>query len=281
MTKPKVLALMDLPKSLSSALTQAGYTVQVIPELATLPETLVPSEPILLCDSSLWKKEAKKIEKIRKSLEPSFWIVVAQGKRTVKIPPNSLFDEYLHWPCSTEELQKRIQTGFRILSLQKKIEEAHQKIGNLKDPETGLANEYLLDSILGYELQRAKRYQLPLTCLVTSSDAKRISPFHFEECLNFFQKTIRETDYLFEIEDSKLLILMPHTERVNALSFTERIRKQTAAESSKGSVSFGIAAYPNNPVSEGRQLLQWASKALEQAKKRGGNQASLYRESES
>ncbi len=284
MIPPKVLALIDLPKSLSLALTDMGYTVQVIPTLQRLPETLVPSQAVILCNSSLWKEKAKELEKINLSLKSTsnFWIVVAQEKETVKVPKNGPFDEYLHWPCSMPELQKRVQTGFQILTLQNKIEETCQKMKNLKDLDTGLTHEYLLDSILNHELQRAKRYQIPLSCLAVSLDVKKISLPDFEKFSKFFQKTIRETDYIFETENAQIFILMPHTERVNALGFTERIRKQISLESPlKASVSFGIVAYPNNSAENAKQWVKWSCQALEQARKRGGNQTSLYRESES
>lgn len=280
---PKIVSLIELPPEVSRVLTQNGFTVHVVPTVRDFQEMKIPSHRVVLCGSSACIHSKGEVRKVLENCDPAstFWICVTKEGESFDDLCDIPFHETLRWPTSVQEISTRIGNGFRTLSLHEQLKEASRKSGVFRDKETGFVNPALLESILDYELQRSKRYCAALSCLVASLDteASALSQELLERFYRLIQTTVRETDLVFPLDHSQLLILMPHTERVNALSFTERIRQKTnASETDAPSVSFGIAAYPNNPTTESHALIRCAQKALRQAQERGGNQASLYRE---
>ncbi len=202
-------------------------------------------------------------------------------------------DDYLSKPVHPAELLARLQTGRRILELERTLKERNQEIARLSitDPLTGIYNRRYLNDTLTVEVRRALRYKRPLGLLLCDLDHfKRINDTYghnvgdlvLKEFAGWLQGSIRGgIDWLARYGGEEFVLVLPETDLAGSFDLAERLRRLVAEKviaTPAGDItitaSFGIASFTpggpeNHPAPE--TLLNEADQFMYQAKKSGRN----------
>jgi two-component system cell cycle response regulator len=149
-------------------------------------------------------------------------------------------DDYLTKPVIEPELIARLNTGKRIVTLERSLRAANEENRRLSitDFLTGAFNRRHLMEQLPREIDRAVRYGRPLSVLMCDVDHfKKINDTHGhlvgDEVLKWFvatlQGTVRTTDWVARYGGEEFVVVLPETTAVNAVTAAEHLRAEVAA----------------------------------------------------
>ncbi len=145
-------------------------------------------------------------------------------------------DDYLNKPISPPELIARLNTGLRVLELEKSLKTANEEIRALSitDPLTGCLNRGYMNEHLPEEIKRSKRYNRPLVLIMCDIDHfKRVNDTYGHQAgdlvLTEFAKQIRKTlrediDWVVRYGGEEFLVVLPETEFRGGCGTAERLR---------------------------------------------------------
>ena len=167
--------------------------------------------------------------------------------------------------------------------------ELHKKTEELTiiDELTEAYNYRYFVQKLQEEKRRASRYDLSLSLIMVDIDwFKKLNDSYGHEVGNFvlrklsgiIQRCIRDVDVFARYGGEEFVVILPQTQRSEAVVIAERIRQQVEAEvfearqygKLKVTVSVGVSSYPENGKSQ-EELVSVADQALYQAKGEGKN----------
>ena len=202
-------------------------------------------------------------------------------------------DEYLTKPFNRAELIARLNTGRRFLEQERALRQANEEIRilSITDPLTGCSNRGFLNTRLPQEIQRAARYNRPLSIFMCDIDHfKKVNDTYGHQAgdlvLKEFSKRINdsiryEVDMLARYGGEEFLVTLPETDLDGALHLSERLRRvisekkfDIGTKEIKITASFGVAGF--NSDNAGCEisidtLINHADKYLYQAKNEGRN----------
>jgi diguanylate cyclase (GGDEF)-like protein len=180
-----------------------------------------------------------------------------------------------------------------------KINEAQQQLVKLAtvDDLTKLYNRRYFFERFNQEVERAKRYDRPLSCIIMDLDYfKQVNDTYGHlagdqvliDIAQILRNNCRRSDLAGRYGGEELIILLPETEAAGALIIAERIRErigQHRTVDGKGAVigvtvSMGVASLSRTELEEldaNERIVQYADDALLQAKKDGRNRIEVYR----
>ncbi len=207
-------------------------------------------------------------------------------------------DDYLTKPIHPAEMIARINTGIRILKLEKSLKKANEEIRllSITDPLTGCHNRGYLNERFPQELRRAQRYSHPLSVVLADIDHfKKVNDtyghqagdevlMYFADCIN---KQIRKkVDWVVRYGGEEFLIILPETRSLGATSMAERLRASVEGKkirfgdaSIQITASFGGAciSFENKRFEEITmdQLILLADEKLYKSKENGRNQVNI------
>jgi len=287
-------------KYLERKLLTAGYTVvsvcNGIEALAVFKERFFP---IILSDWMMPEMSGLELCKTIRNLETSGYVffVLLTARDSKEDIINGLeagADDYLTKPVDHSELVARLNSGMRILELERNLKQATEEIERLSvtDPLTGCFNRGYMNKKLLQELMRGKRYQRPVSVIFCDIDHfKEVNDTYghlagdtvlkkFASCI--FDSVRLDIDWLTRYGGEEFLIILPETTADGAYCVAERIRKNICLSDFYWqeqripiSASFGVSTTENR---EGDlemspdTLIKLADDALYQAKKNGRNQ---------
>jgi diguanylate cyclase (GGDEF)-like protein len=202
-------------------------------------------------------------------------------------------DDYLTKPINHAELVARLNSGIRILKLERNLREANEKIKilTITDPLTECFNRRYMENKLVQEVKRARRYKHPLSVIFCDIDHfKQVNDTYGHQAgdmvLNEFSKCILgkirvDVDWLTRYGGEEFLVVLPETTLEGASRLAERIRQVVSQCEMKwqGEVirlmaSFGVTGFdgstPEDKVSPDA-LIREADKNLYQSKHEGRN----------
>ena len=144
------------------------------------------------------------------------------------------------------------------------------------DPLTRLLNRRAFDAELDAEMARAVRYEHPLALLLCDLNGfKQLNDDHghaagdlaLERVGAALQATVRTVDSAFRIGGDEFAVLLPQTDRAEALAVIERISAALQHDLEIGSVTatFGLAVYPEDG-GDPHRLVRTADAAMYAAK---------------
>ena len=170
-------------------------------------------------------------------------------------------DDYLTKPVIEPELMARLNTGRRIVTLERSLRAANEENRRLSvtDPLTGASNRRYLMEQLPREIDRAGRYGRELAVIMCDVDHfKKINDAHGhligDEVLKWFvvklHSVIRASDWIARYGGEEFVIVLPETNIANAAIAAEHVRAQISAEpfgfdgvSFPVTASFGVAGW--------------------------------------
>ena len=202
-------------------------------------------------------------------------------------------DEYLTKPFNRAELIARLNTGRRFLEQEKALKQANEEIRilSITDPLTGCSNRGFLNTRLPQEIQRAVRYNRPLSIFMCDIDHfKKVNDTYGHQAgdlvLKEFSKRINDSirdkvDMLARYGGEEFLVTLPETDLDGALHLSERLRRvisekkfDIGTKKIKITASFGVAGFDSGNTGDEISfdtLINHADKYLYKAKNEGRN----------
>jgi len=198
-------------------------------------------------------------------------------------------DDYLTKPLHSSELRVRLQTGERILRLEKNLIQAKRKLQKMaySDSVTGLWNRHRIMEFLREEWIRSQRQGQSLGIILLDIDHfKAVNDRHGHpagdgvliELARRLRKETRPYDRIGRIGGDEVMILVPGCGRREVLGPAERMREAVASKPFKAegekipvTVSLGAAASEDFVRGKRSSFIQAADRALYRAKRKGRN----------
>jgi len=171
----------------------------------------------------------------------------------------------------------------------------HYKRLSTLESLTELYNHRYFRESLSEEIDRATRYEIPVSLLMMDIDKfKDYNDIYghlsgndaLKEIARILNDTKRSIDIAARIGGEEFAMILPQTTKENAFNLAERIRSiieatpiDTQDNRGKGrlTISIGIAEFPTDAVSE-EELMLKADDGLYEAKRLGRNRICFYRE---
>ena len=202
-------------------------------------------------------------------------------------------DEYLAKPFNAAEFIARLNTGKRVLELERSLKKASERIRflSITDPLTQIYNRGYITQRFPEEMARARRYNRPLSVVMCDIDSfKQINDTHghqvgdkvlidFADCLKELVRP--KVDWLVRYGGEEFLVFLPETNTAGAVQMAERARDSVENMKMKFdnkivkiTCSFGVAGVDRTP-SKGitaEFLINHADRMLYEAKNGGRNQ---------
>lgn len=204
-------------------------------------------------------------------------------------------DDYLTKPVTEPELLARLNTGKRLVEMERSLRAANQENHRLSitDALTGVFNRrYLMDQ-LQRELERSQRYGHPLSIFLCDVDHfKRINDTHGHQCgdetLIEFARSLhgclRDSDWVARYGGEEFVVVLPETPLSAAGHVAERCRATLAQAPLRiGSrelsitASFGISGWEQGvpPTGKVDRLIAAADAGVYASKAAGRNHATI------
>lgn len=247
-------------------LKRAGYDVEMA---ANGREALAKLEqgdfPLMITDWEMPEMDGVALCRALRSKERGYtYIVLLTSRDAIEHLVAGLqsgADDYLIKPVVEPELIARLNTGKRIVTLERSLRAANEENRRLSitDPLTGVYNRRYLMEQLPREIDRAARYGRQLAAIMCDVDFfKRINDTHGhltgDEVLRWFggalRAGVRTSDWIARYGGEEFLIVLPETNVSNAATAAEHIRGHIAGQPFKAaglqlavSASFGVSGW--------------------------------------
>lgn len=178
--------------------------------------------------------------------------------------------------------------------LESRIEKVSRRTAKLimTDELTGLYNRRYLKQRLAEEFERAKRYSLPISCLMIDIDRFKTINDEFghpagdlvlKKLARLFIRNLRRGDICARIGGEEFFVLLPHTMVSGATILANRLRREVekAVFTYRGkrmhiTVSIGICNLPAHEPASAQEFFRMADDALYAAKRNGRNRVEAY-----
>ena len=158
---------------------------------------------------------------------------------------------------------------------------------SILDDLTDALNRRHFNERLELELERAKRYDLPLSLLMIGLDnfksvndmhGRRVGGFVLKELVRHFKSMMRGVDIVGRYGDEKFALLLPNTEIEGAKRTAERIRTNIATHtfvkdnySGRLTINVGVASFKAGEIPTGKELIKEADDKLSKVKEEEHN----------
>jgi len=240
---------------------------------------------------------AELVRAVKRTVEPSSVPVIAltgQDPASVVRGFDAGADDCIHWPYDVSEMLARVQSMLHIKALHDELRRMNAKLTELstRDGLTGLFNRRYLFEQLAAEVERAVRYQQPLSCIMLDmDDFKPVNDEYghlvgdelFRRAAEVFQSIPRRLDVVARYGGDEVAMLLPASDIDAAVSVASRVCETMAAESFNVgdrritiTVSLGVACLdPRNPITSD-ELVHRADVALYRSKHAGGNRVTVW-----
>lgn len=155
------------------------------------------------------------------------------------------------------------------------------------DPLTGCLNRRALVDKLDQELDRASRYEFPVTILMIDLDRFKlvndtrghlVGDAVLRQLGELLRAEVRSVDLVARYGGEEFVVLLPNTATDGGVSFAERLRQRVERHDFAGglaplalTVSIGVATFSGTPGQAAEELLAAADEALYRAKHDGRN----------
>jgi len=206
-------------------------------------------------------------------------------------------DDYISKPCAESELLARLNTGLRLLELERSLRHAYEENQRLCviDALTGAYNRRYLEEQLALELARAIRYKHALSILMCDIDHfKSINDTYGHQCgdevlikcVEELNKCLRKSDWMARYGGEEFIMVLPETAPEDAMVVAERCRLalENTIFNQRGktfslTASLGVTGLGDHNADSATaiNLIGEADAALYDSKKNGRNRITMQR----
>ena len=256
--------------------------------------------PIVLTDWMMPEMDGLELcRAIRKNTYPGYVFIILltakDSKDDIIRGLGAGADDYLTKPFSHAELIARLNTGKRVLELERSLKDANEEIRilSITDPLTGTYNRGYMTERLPQEIKRARRYSRVLSIILCDIDHfKKVNDTYGhlvgDRVLKDFAQCIRhsirqDVDWTARYGGEEFLIVLPETDVNGASVMAERLKSElsqrvteTQGKQISITASFGVTGFgPDTPdeMISPEAMVSKADKYLYQAKREGRNRA--------
>ncbi len=199
--------------------------------------------------------------------------------------------DFITKPFDVDTLGVRME---KALEFQKLYEESREyKRRATTDGLTGLWNFTHFQNLLAKEIERSRRYKLPVSLVMIDLDNFKSYNDTFGhisgnrvliQVSKVFSNFVRKADTVSRYGGEEFVIILPHTEKQHASSLCDRLRRNVEEAHFEGehampggriTISSGIATFPDD-AENAEELVEHADKALYSAKRDGRNKVCSY-----
>lgn len=194
--------------------------------------------------------------------------------------------DYVTKPFNIEEVKMVLRRAVdrQYLLRQAGQKEFYQELSIL-DGLTGVYNRRYLDEILRRELERAKRYNQPISLLMLDiDDFKKYNDTNghlagdevLKKLANFLVEALRVADMVFRYGGEEFVVMLPQTLKQGAVEVAKRLIN-LERQNLPVTISIGLVSFPEDSQ-DMDDLLQKVDMALYQAKHLGKDRICLWGE---
>ncbi|MCP4666532.1 MAG: diguanylate cyclase [Deltaproteobacteria bacterium] len=202
-------------------------------------------------------------------------------------------DDYLTKPFDGAELIARLNTGKRVVELERALRKANEEIRllSITDPLTGSYNRGFLDDHLPKEIKRAKRFHHPLSIVLCDIDHfKKVNDTFghgtgdlvLKEFVRRINESIRsDVDWVVRFGGEEFIMVLPETDIKGACHLAEKLMNRFSKRAMKVqgedihiTASFGVTGFGPDPLDEEmtpEAMIRKADHFMYQAKQEGRN----------
>lgn len=297
----KILVVDDEPSArdtVADLLTDDGYTVTTSDD-GRNALTLLEQTPFDLVISDLIMPGMSGIELTKqiKAANLDIPIIVITGFATIEHAVESMKAgayDFITKPFNIDQIKITVNKALETKRLQKLAQERefYKQLSN-SDEMTGLANYRYCSEMLQKEVERAYRYNRPLTLMMIDiDDFKACNDTYghlagdqvLKQIATLIKKTTRDSDLVARYGGEEFTVLLPETTEEEAQVVAERIRDAVAkfkftTETNKPigplTVTIGLSTLPLRAATK-RDLIRTADFALYQGKAAGKNKVVVF-----
>ncbi|HEU5047900.1 MAG TPA: PleD family two-component system response regulator [Rickettsiales bacterium] len=272
------------------------YTIEGIanPEQA-LPKALEGNYDLFIVSTQLSDMDGLRLASQLKSQEatrnvPVLMLVDEDDTRAMLKGLELGVNDYIIMPVDYNEMAARIKTQIRRKKYQDALKSNYQQTISLAitDALTGLYNRHYLNAHLDNMVNQSIRNSKPLSLMIMDMDHfKAVNDTYghdmgdvvLKQLAEIIIKTVRSADLAARFGGEEFVVLMPETDKKQAMEAAERIRKIVEAAEFKltngdghikKTVSIGVS-FLDELGDSGQALLKRADEALYKAKETGRN----------
>ncbi|AZZ37964.1 diguanylate cyclase response regulator [Bdellovibrio sp. qaytius] len=204
--------------------------------------------------------------------------------------------DFISSPFVPMEFLARVRTQLRMRDMQEELLASNHKLQEMIeiDDLTGLFNTRSLYSKLEFEIERAQRFERPVTVIMIDMDKfKSVNDGHdhlfgsfvISEVGKIIRQNTRTVDIPARYGGDEFLIVLSEIPLSGVEFFCEKLRNRveqhtfsSGPDSIKLTLSIGFATYDGDPTQmiTGKELVRRADSALYEAKHQGRNRVISY-----
>ncbi len=203
--------------------------------------------------------------------------------------------DYVVKPFDEGELIARVNIQLRLKQLYEVLQEKNRQLRELanRDGLTGLYNHRYFHEQLSKDFLRARRYHESLSCILLDIDYfKKFNDTYGHQTGDIVLSTlgqvirdsIRDSDFAARYGGEEFALVLYHADRPTAINVAERLRQMVEHCEVRDkdhvlhvTISLGVATFPHEQISNPKQIVECADKALYKAKENGRNRVEYFR----
>ncbi len=284
---------------IQKGLQKGGFTSSVETELDEIIDAVDARTPdlVLLDVRNSGADGIETLRLLRTRLQETFVPIIIISKDDVDEIIKAFeagADDYINEPFHMQEMVARVKSMLRIKFLQDELQNANYRLRQLsiRDGLTGLYNRRYFYERLAIELERARRYGHPLSCIMTDVDRFKsvndqyghiFGDYALRKLAASLAEVPRKIDIVARYGGEEFVFLLPNTTLEQATHLAQRVRVRVESEVfQEGNIkvgltlSLGVSVLGAGEMGNPDELVRRADEACYESKRCGRNRVATW-----